>query len=411
MKLIKLFISVFFASGIVIVPIPKTYSQISQFGGPNRNGIYPDTGLIDSWTDEGPALVQTLTGIGEGYGSPTITENGIYIAGMIDSVGYVFHFDHNHHLKWKTEIGKEFTFKYVGSRGTPTIEGNRLYYVASLGDAVCLNASTGEKLWHLNIFEEFQGNYIKWGYTESPLIHGEKIFYTPGGPGSNFVALNKMNGELIWSSDIDSTFNTYCSPVIINHNNQDLILLNSSYAILLIDPNNGKVIVKHPLTDSNFNHAIPPIYTNGKLFYSSGYDEGAALFQIVEGETELDTIYTNNDFDCKLSGMIVYEGTVFGVSDKRKQWVGVDLNSGETLFTSRDLKPGSFILDDNKFYMFSDVGEVALAVPSKNGFEIVSWFQVPSENVQMAFAHPVIFNGILYIRYNNNLWLYKIKHM
>jgi len=218
-----------------------------------------------------------------------------------------------------------------------------------------------------------------------------------------------MNGELIWAADIDSTFNCYCSPLIINHNKKDLILLNTSYAILLINPENGKVIVKHPLNESSNNHALPPVYTDGKLFYSSGYGEGATLFQIVEGKQELDTIYTNKDFDCKISGLIVYDGTVFGVPDKRKIWAGVDINTGETKFTSRDLKPGSLILADNKFYMFSDVGEVALATPSKNGFNIVSKFNIPAENVKMAFTHPVIHNDILYIRYSNNLWLYKIK--
>ena len=99
-----------------------------------------------SWPVEGPDLVHTITGIGEGFAPPAITQNGIYIAGMIDSVGYIFHFDNEFQLKWKTEIGREFTFKYVGERGTSTIEDNRLYYVASMGDAVCLNATTGEKI-------------------------------------------------------------------------------------------------------------------------------------------------------------------------------------------------------------------------------------------------------------------------
>ncbi len=409
MKLNKFFLIFFYVTGVFLFTSQKAYSQISQFGGPNRNGVYPETGLMDSWPVEGPKLVKTFTGIGEGYGSPAITQNGIYIAGMIDSVGYVFHFDNNYQLKWKTEIGKEFTFKYVGARGTPTIEGNRLYYVASMGDAVCLNAATGEKIWQINILKKFNGDYIKWGYTESPLIYGEKIFFTPGGKGSNFVALNKLNGELIWASDIDSMFNSYCSPVIVNHNKKDLILLNTSYSILMIDPDDGKVIVKHPLTESSLNHALPPIYTDGKLFYSSGYGEGTTLFQIVEGKQELDTIYTNKEFDCKLSGLIVYDGTVFGVTDKRKIWAGVDIKTGETKFTSRDLKPGSLILADNKFYLFSDVGEVALAIPSKSGLNIVSKFIIPAENVKMAFAHPVIHNDILYIRHNNNLWLYKIK--
>jgi outer membrane protein assembly factor BamB len=401
-------IFILFTIGLLIAPLQESFSQINQFGGPKRNGIYPETGLMNVWPEEGLDLQHTITGIGDGFGSPTVTEDGIFIAGMIDSIGYIFHFDPNHELKWKAEVGREFTYKYVGSRGTPTIDGNRLYYVASLGDAVCLDIRTGKKIWEINIFKRFNGDLIKWGYTESPLIYGEKIFFTPGGEGANFVAMNKINGELIWASDIDSTFNTYCSPVIVNHNNQDLILLNTSYCILLIHPENGEVIVKHPLTNTHYNHALPPIYTEGKLFYSSGYGEGATLFKIVDGETEMDTIYTNKDFDCKLSGMIVYEGTVFGVSDRQKIWMGVDMDSGETVFTSRELKPGSFIMADNKFYMFSDRGEVALAEPGKNGFNIKSRFQIPAGSVPLAFAHPVIYNDILYIRYNDNLWLYNV---
>jgi len=409
MRFAKSILSLIFTTGVFLFPSQKSFAQINQFGGPNRNGIFPETGLMDNWPAEGPVLVQTITGIGEGFASPTITQNGIYIAGMIDSLGYVFHFDNNFQLKWKAEIGREFTFKYVGARGTPTIEDNRLYYVASMGNAACLNAITGEKIWELNIFERFNGVAIKWGYAESPLIYGDKIFFTPGGKGSNFVALNKTNGNLIWAADIDSTYNAYCSPVIVNHNKKDLILLNSSYCILLIDPDNGNVLVRHPLTQSSFNHALPPLYIDGKLLYSSGYGEGATLFQIVDGKTLLDTIYTNSEFDCKLSGLHVIDGTVFGVSDKRKQWMGMDINSGKTLFNTREIKPGSFILADNKFYMFSDVGEVALSVPSKTEFKIVSQFQIPIGNVTLAFAHPVISNGILYIRYNNNMWLYKIK--
>lgn len=386
-----------------------SHAQIAQFGGPERNGIYPDKGLSDQWPAEGPELVGTISGIGDGYASPTITANGIYIAGMVDSTGTVFHFDNDHQLQWKTAVGPEFDYKYVGARGAPTIEGNRLYYAASMGDAVCLNASTGEKIWHIDFKEAFNAPKIKWGYTESPLIYGEKIFFTPGGPDQNFVALDKMTGELIWAASIDSTVNSYCSPVIIQHNNQDLVLLNSRDYILLIDPDNGDVLVKHPLTDTHYNHALPPIYKNGTLFYSSGYGEGTTLFRIVEGATKMDTIYTNKDLDAKISGMILYQGTVFGVSDKRKQWVGVDFESGETVFTSRDLKPGSFVLADNKFYMYSDAGEVALAKPSATGFEIISRFQIPAGKASMAFAHPVIFNGILYIRYQDNLWLYHLQ--
>ncbi len=118
---------------------------------------------------------------------------------------------------------------------------------------------------------------------------------------------------------------------------------------------------------------------------------------------------SNTDLDCKLSGLIPYQGTVFGTSDKKKHWVGVDLESGETLFTSRDLKPGSFLLADDKFFIFTETGEVALALPGKEGFTVVSRFPIPVQPAQLAFAHPVLHQGILYIRYREHLWLYDVS--
>jgi len=387
----------------------QTKSQTAQFGGPNRNGVYPDTGLLDKWPEDGPELSGTFSGIGEGYASPAVNENGVYIAGMIDSTGYVFHFSHDQELLWKTPIGKEFTNKYVGSRGTPTVDGDRLYYAASMGTAACLDTKTGEILWTRNTIEDFNGPEIKWGYTESPLVYEDKVFFTPGGPHKNFVALDKMTGELIWAADFDSTYNVYCSPVIVNHNDKDLVLVNTNDYLLMMDPDNGKAVVKHPITHSRENHTIPPIYEEGKLFYASGYKEGATLFQIVDDKQLLDTIYRNKDFDPRISNMIKYQGVVYGISEQRKMWMGVDYETGETRFMNRDFKRGSFILADDKFYMYSDMGNVALAYPTGDGYELISQFQIPAGKAVFAFAYPVIFDGKLYIRYNNDLWAYKIR--
>jgi len=384
-------------------------AQLSQFGGPHRNGVYEEVDLMDSWPEGGPRLLATLNGLGEGFAAPTVTDEGMYIAGMIDTMGHVFHLGHDHRLKWKVAVGEEFSFKYVGSRASPTIEGERLYYVASMGDAVCLNATTGKEIWKMNLMDRFNGPKIKWGYTESPLIYQDKIFFTPGGSGANVVALDKLTGDVIWAAHIDSTVNAYCSPLLIQHGGQDFVALNTRDYLLMMDPADGRVLVRHPIFESHVNHAQAPLYAEGHFFYSSGYGEGSTLFKIREGSELLDTVYVNKDLDVKISGMILYEGTVFGTADKLKRWVGVDLKSGQTVFTSREFKPGSFILADDKFYLYSEKGEVALAHPSPQGFEIRSRFQLPVENAAYAFAHPVIRDGILYIRYQDRLFLYQVR--
>lgn len=394
---------------IFLFPVDSLQAQAGQFRGLSRDGIYPTQGgLLEQWPESGPELAGTIEGIGDGYGSPSINERGIYIAGMIDSAGYVFHFNHSQELQWKVHYGREYTFKYTGARGTPTLEENRLYYSGTYGDAFCLNNETGEFIWRKNIFDTYHSETSKWGYTESPLLYKNLIFLTPGGPGYNVVALDKMTGEPIWSIDLDSAVNAYNSPVLIRHLDEDFILLSTTEHLMMIRPMSGEIAYSHPIKHDRDMHAISALYDDGTLFFTSGYGIGAVLLKLNETSGGMDTLYYNRDLDCRLSGLINFEGTVFGTSDRKKQWLGVDLESGKTLFTSRELKPGSFLMANNKFVIFTEMGEVALANPTKKGFSVVSRFHIPVQPAQYAFSHPVLDQGILYIRYREYLWLYDI---
>ncbi len=393
---------------ILLLSAESIQAQTMQFRGLNRDGIYPDTGLLNSWPEHGPFLTATIKGIGDGYGSPSINEKGIYIAGMIDSSGYIFHYNMQHELQWKVHYGRVFNFKFPGARATPTLEEDRLYFSGSYGDAFCLNNETGEFIWRTNIFDTYHSKTSKWGYTESPLIYETLVILTPGGPGHNVIALDKMSGELAWSIDLDSAVNAYNSPVIIKHLGEDYILLNTTLQLMMIRPLTGEVVYSHPIQHFRDMHATSALYKDGKLFHTTGYGVGAALLGINESNKRIDTLYYNPDLDNRLSGLISFEGTVFGTSDRKKQWLGVDLESGKTLFTSRELKPGSFLLADNKYFIFTEMGEVALAKPGKEGFEVISRFKIPIQPARFAFAHPVIHQGILYIRYREHLWLYHV---
>lgn len=396
---------------IVAATFSGLYAQSDQFRGSERNGIYPDTHLLDQWPETGPELIASIGGIGDGYGSPSFNERGLYIAGMIDSSGYIFHFSFDQELVWKIRYGEEFSYKYTGARGTPTLEKNRLYYSGSYGDAFCLNNETGEFIWKKNIFDIYRSKTSKWGYTESPLIYKNVVILTPGGVGQNVVALDKMTGEQIWSVDLDSAVNAYNSPFLVSYKDEDFILMNTNTELLMIKPASGVIAFRHPIKHRANNHAISPLYSRGEIFFSSGYGQGAALLKPNELTGGMDTLYSNPDLDCKLSGLIPFLGTVFGTSDKKKQWVGVELESGRTVFTSRELKPGSFLLADNKFFIYTETGEVALALPGKDGFSVLSRFPIPVQPAQQAFAHPVLNKGILYIRYRDNLWLYRVSDL
>lgn len=397
-----------FAFLILVLSSQVLQAQVYQWGGSNRDGIYPDKNLASEW-DSLPNPVITFENCGLGYGSPSVTPEGLFVSGMIDTTGYVFAYSPKGEKLWQVKYGEEYTNRFLGSRSTPTIENGKLYYSGTYGDIICVNTQTGKKIWHKNIFELYGGSPIKWGYTESPLLYKDLLILTPGGDGYNSIALNKNNGELVWHTNISGSENAYCSPVLIQYKNQDLVLLNTSNALLLLRPDDGSVYLKHPLTERRGNHPMAPLYKDNQIFYSSGYGEGSVMFKINDVSQSLDTLWQNPAFDCKMSGIILRDGLIYGTADRKKQWMAVDWETGKTVFESREIKPGSFVMADDKFFMFSEAGEVALAIPSEKGFEIKSRFTIPAKNIIYAFAHPIIYNQKLYIRYNEHIWVYDLR--
>ena len=396
---------------VLILALPTLIqAQAQRWHGPNQDARYPDKNLMNVWTNDSLPIKVTYSGIGEGYGSPSITEEGLFVAGMHDSTGYIYHFKHDGKMVWKTKYGQDFTYRFPGSRGTPTLEDGRLYYSGAHGDAVCLDMKTGERIWHVNIFDKFGGDLVKWGYTESPVVYDDLVILQPGGPSASLCAINKFDGSVIWEMPVDTNYNAYCTPRLFKYEGDTLCMVSLSSNLVIFDPATGQIKLKHELVDSHHNHANEPVYMDGQIFYSSGYGEGSVMFKINQEENRLDTLWQNTDFDSKLSGIQVVNGLIYGTADRKKHWAAMRWRNGEQIFTTREIKPGSFVMADSKFYIFTEDGQIALAKPTTEGFDIMSKFNSPAYPAKYAFAHPVIYKGDLFIRFNNDIWRYKIAN-
>jgi hypothetical protein len=189
---------------LTVVLIAFVFSAIAQvptrWRGPEGNGTYSETGLLKSWPDNGPQIVWAYDKLGEGFSSPAFANQMIYISGMEGSTGYVYALSQDGKLIWKKAYGTEFTESYPGSRSTPVVAGDLLYIYSAFGVVTCMSANSGDIKWSKDLFKDMGGEQIQWGVNETPVIDGEKIYITPGGKQHNVVALNRMNGNLIWSS-------------------------------------------------------------------------------------------------------------------------------------------------------------------------------------------------------------------
>lgn len=380
-----------------------------QFRGPTRDGICKEAGLVKKWPEGGPKELWAYEELGGGYSSLSIVDGTIYTVGLVDSDGILYALDLNGKVKWKKTYGPEWTSKgnYPGTRTTPTIDGDRLYLMSGHGRIACYNAKTGDRLWFKDTLDVFDGKNIRWGIAESVLIDGEKAICTPGGKDATVVALNKMNGETIWTSKGLSELSGYCSPMIIDRGPNRIILTLVQQSFVGIDANTGQVYWKHPNKVSYDINAVSPAYANGMGYITNGYRQGGHMYVLSADGTTSEKKWSVKNPDVHHGGVVLVDGCVHGAGTDNK-WYCVDLATGNVKFSDRLVGKGSVIYGDGMLYGYGEKGEVGLIKLNADGYDLVSSFEITKGN-DKHWAHPVISDGRLYIRHGNALMCYDIK--
>ncbi len=252
----------------------------AQWRGENRDGIYSETGLLKSWPKDGPILEWAIDSIGNGYGSPVVTSNRVYLNGETGSIGYLFAFDIKGQFLWKSPYGKEWTESYQGSRSAPTVIGNLIYVCSGLGDIVCFDAENGSKIWSKSMITDFHGKNIPFGFAESLLIDDSLLFATPGGIDTNVIALNRFNGDLEWVSKAKSKISAYCSPLLIKLPKRKLFVTFSENDFLGLDANDGKLLWSQKQDTNCTIHGNTPVFEKGFIYYSAGCGNGTVKLEL-----------------------------------------------------------------------------------------------------------------------------------
>jgi len=380
----------------------------AQWRGRNRDGVYQEKNLLKKWADDGPKLLWHFDETGKGFSSVVVAADRIFTTGMFDDKGFVLALDLTGKFLWKTEYGKEWTESWPGSRTTPTFLDDKLYLASSFGLATCVDAKKGKILWQIDLQKEYGATPPKWGITESPLIIGEKVIFTTGSPEANMVALNRNDGKKIWASKGKGELTAYCSPVLIDHKGKKIIVTHTANSILGINPESGDVIWTSPKTNKWSVHANTPVYSDGQIYCVSGYGSGGVMLKLSDDGTQVTELWKNTSLDNQMGGVILYNGNIYGSGQDNKSWQCLDWKTGAVKYTSTAIGKGAVIFNDGLLYCYSDKGELALMKPTETAFELISKFNI-SLGSDWHWAHPVINNGILYMRHGNVLMAYSIK--
>ena len=377
----------------------------------DRTGIYNETGLLKSWSADGPEMLWYYDGLGEGHSSVAVSNEKLYVTGMTeDGDGYLHVFNINGELLNKIMYGAEWNVNFEGTRGTPTIREGKIYLMSGLGDLICLDENNLNMIWKRNILADFDSKNIIWGITESPLIFGEKIIASPGGEVHNIVALNKNTGELIWSSPGVGELSAYCSPLFVGDQETPLIVTISASHIIGLEAATGKLLWSFESKNRNAIHSNTPVYADNMILCTS-VDKGSTMLRLSDGGRKAEIVWEIPDLDNMMGGLLKIGDNIYGSCSgyKNKLWYCVNWYTGEILYKESGLETaGVTIFADGMFYCYSDKGDMALVKPDIQKFDIVSQFKI-EKGTGPHWAHHVIYNGTLLVRHGNSLMAYKIK--
>ncbi|HNS20339.1 MAG TPA: PQQ-like beta-propeller repeat protein [Sedimentisphaerales bacterium] len=393
-------------------PIASPEPGWPQWRGPRRDGVCDEKGLLASWPQDGPTLLWKIDGLGKGWSSPIVVGERIYITGDVGDDLIAYALDLDGAIQWQVKNGRSWKTPYGGARACCAYSEDRVYNLNAHGRLACLDAASGREQWAVHILERFQGKNITWALSECLLVDGERVIVTPGGRRALMAALDKHTGETLWTTEpLEDDLASHSSPILFLWGGRRIIANCSSAHGFGVDADTGKLLWTVPLKNPHGVNTSTPIYGSGSVFFVTPYSEYGRLYRLASNDQGMAAAHVwTSPIDTVTGCGVLVDGILFasGYRDA-KWWLGIDWQTGRTKCELRDLTTGAAIWADQRLYVLDERGMVALLKPGPDSMEIAGQFRLTNDEVRDAWAHPVLLNGRLYLRYHDTLWCYDVK--
>lgn len=414
-----------------------------QWQGPDRNAISRETGLLPEWPKEGPPLAWKVKGLGGGDGAPSVAAGRLFgmgnranDEGSEDEVVWALAETDGKSL-WTTRLGPGFRQRMPqGKEGpgcTPTVAGEHLYVLGLGGELACLQTGDGKIVWQRSLTQAFGGQVPTWSYRESPLVDGDKVICTPGGDAATLVALHRLTGETIWTSQLPGLAGggggpggsgrsgaAYASAIAFDFDGQRQYVQLTARALVGVAASDGRFLWRYNRAANGMGiNCSTPIHHDGHVFAASAYGAGGGLVKLSKDETggvKAEEVWFSKRMQNHHGGVILHDGCLYGANGGNEggALVCLDFKTGEVLWDERDhpnrrAPKGSVAFADGRLYYRTEQGTMLLIEPSRKEYLERGRFDQPDRSNKPAWAHPVIANGKLYLRDQDVLLCYDVK--
>jgi outer membrane protein assembly factor BamB len=407
---------------LVILASLASATDYPQWRGPNRDGHSAETGLLKQWPKEGPKLLWKVTGVGSGYAAPVVSGARLFVIaneGMENEFLRALSVEDGKVL-WSARLGgvgnPDQQPSYPAARSTPAVDGNLVYAMSSDGDIVCANAATGVIHWRKSSRKDFGGKPHKWAYAESPLVDGDKVVVTPGGPDATMVALNKRTGEPVWKAQLPGgPAPGYASAIIASAAGRKQYVQFMENGVAGVDAATGKHLWSYAETSKGPAN-IPTPLASGDLVYSTARSMsagGLVRLKPAGDGVAVEQVYFERGLPSAIGGAVLVDGILYGASGS--DLVAADFATGKLRWSNASVGAGAIVHADGHLYVYGEDGDVALVEAAPEAYREKGRFTPPGHPAhprgarEKSWAYPVVANGKLYLRDIDVIWAYDVR--
>lgn len=378
------------------------------FLGPNRDGTSNETGLLKEWPEDGPNAVWVQR-VGDAY-SPPVTARGRLV---------VFHRVGDEEIVqcneartgkglWQYKYPTQYVDRYGynnGPRGSPVIDGDRVYTYGAEGKLTCVELLTGKLVWQRHVNEEYSVPQGFFGAGCSPIIEGDLILLNIGGPnGAGVAAFKKSNGETAWATSDDGA--SYSTPLVADIAGERLAIFFTQDGLITTDVETGAIKHRYPFRSKVYEsvNAASPIVKDNLVFLSATYNTGSVLLELgPAGETK--EIWKNvRAMQNHWATSILRDGFLYGMDGRHEAGSNfrcIEFMTGKVRWTADEgLGRASYVMADGHLIALGERGELALVEVSPDAYKEKARVQALR---YPCWTPPILSRGLLFIRNENTL--------
>jgi outer membrane protein assembly factor BamB len=406
-------------------PKPAPAAEWPGFRGPKRDALSPDTSLQKVWKAGGPALAWKAAGLGVGYSSVAVSGGRVYTLGDKDGAQHLFALDaKDGKALWSAKVGAPWVDPMGGPRGTPTVDGDRVYAVGTEGDLVCVDAATGKERWRRSLEKDFGGSMMSvWKFSESPLVDGDRVIVTPGASAAVMVALDKMTGKDVWrtaASNLGAKGKDgagYSSVVISSGGGVKQYVQLMGRGLIGVRASDGKLLWSYNRVANDVANISTPVVKGDYVFASTGYGTGSALLKLeaAAGGVAAKEVYFLDPkvFQNHHGGFVLVGDHIYAGHGHNKGFpICLELATGKVVWGGdiRNEGTGSaaVVYADGHLVFRYQNGVVILVEATPTGYKEKGSFTIPNPNT-LSWPHPVVVGGRMYLREQDTLYVYDVK--